>query len=523
MPGKSTLDATILYNTGQVVRTESWFYTGSNNFSLMTGQEFVRDSAGRIVQTVASNGATTTNIYTNGLLTSAIDENGIETRFTYDIIGRIAAAIKKGDGPTQPDIVTTYTYDGAGHQLSAVVSGTLTASASYDLSGRLLSTTTPGNYGTSYAYAVSGAGVTVTTNLPSGGTKVVQTYPDGKLKSVGGSGVISENHSYSIDNTGSFPRSLHISYVGGFTTAVTKTYFDEMGEVIEQRSPAYTGGDIVHTWTYNSLGQVTKKTQTGAADIYYTYDTLGRRIAQGLDINNNGKITDSTADIAGTDRISTQDAYFSSPDNGVTWKAISTQSVYAQNSVGTPTMVSETDIQLSNFTAGVRGAMDAYDIYRNKTTRTISVSGKTVTTTTAAPDLNLAATTIVENGLLQSSTDTSGLTTSYSYDTLGRPTKINDPQSGVTSTVYMPNSSQVYQVIDGAGTARSTMTYDSAGHVGTATDIFGNVARFEYDKVGQKIHEWGDSVLPVEYGYDLAGRKITMTTFASSTDRKSVV
>jgi len=96
IPNKSTLDVTIRIAQGYVYRTETYVYTGSGNFSLMTSEDFDYDAYGHLTQRSASNGALTNYSYPNGRLTSTTDPAGTETQFTYDAIGRVATSVKKG-------------------------------------------------------------------------------------------------------------------------------------------------------------------------------------------------------------------------------------------------------------------------------------------------------------------------------------------------------------------------------------------------------------------------------------------
>ena len=210
LPNKSTMEVVIRNAAGLVLHTETWVHTGSGNFTPINSGDSTYDGAGRLTQTTISNGTTTTvinNAYTNGRLASSVDVAGTEADFTYDALGRVATRVKKGAPsraavltsgyyyPSQSDITTTYTYDGANNVTQEVVSSgslSLTTTRQFDLAGRQTQQVDPGypsNFTTGYAYSSGGLITTVT--LPGGATKVVQNYLDGQLQQISGTGVIS--------------------------------------------------------------------------------------------------------------------------------------------------------------------------------------------------------------------------------------------------------------------------------------------------------------------------------------------
>jgi len=79
-----TIDLTIRNPAGLVVRTETWVYTGAGSYAQVTTQDLTYDGAGRLSQSVSGNGATVSNTYANGRLTSTVGADGTETQFTYD-------------------------------------------------------------------------------------------------------------------------------------------------------------------------------------------------------------------------------------------------------------------------------------------------------------------------------------------------------------------------------------------------------------------------------------------------------
>ena len=518
LPNKSTMDVTLRDIAGKTVRTESYVFTGGSSFSLLNSQDFTYDSAGRVTQSVANNGATVSNTYTNGRLTSVIDAAGTETQFTYDELSRVLTSTKMGVAATgsysaQGAITTTNTYDGASHVTQATSAGgtlSLTTTSSYDLAGRLYSSTAPGGYTTGFVY--SSGGKIVTTNLPGGtATKVTEIYLDGQPKSVSGTAVIAENYGYGIDTaTG---RRLRQTIRAGNVSAWTNVYWDWLGHQTEEWTSGWTA-NVVRTWYYNNNGQLFKFSQPGLADTLYTYDSLGNLFQEGLDINANG-----TLDLASADRITQKNWGIVSFDSGATWFRQTYAVVYATSGVGSGTIQSQDYERLNGFGTNLQSEHYHYDIYANGTYSATSVdrTNKKITTTTDTPDSSTNATQVAYNGLLMESTDTVGVKMQYGYDALGRQVTSTDPRTLTSTTAYKTGSSQVDWVKDPAGFTQATYTYDTAGRVSTVTDALGKIARYGYNDRNQKVHEWGDTTNPVEYVYDTFGRQTELHTYRAGT------
>ena len=513
IPNRSTLDVTVRIAQGYVYRTETWVYTGSGAFSLMTSEDFEYDAYGHLSQRWASNGALSSYTYTDGRLTSTTDPTGIETQFTYDLVGRVTTSIKKGAAAgtyaAQGDITSTYTYDGLDHVTQVVVSGgalSQTTTSTYDLASRLTQSVTPGSYTTSLAYGSGGRVVTIT--LPGGATKIAEVYPDGQSKSLSGTGIVNEGFAYWLGSDG----SKAISRYTGDTWHIV--YLDWTGNKANEWWPGGDGTNYAQYYGYTSGGQLASVWYSdGRASHYYQYDTLGMLTREGDDLNGNGVL-----DLSSSDRIIDHaSTFFTSSSN---WWRRDTTSTYATASSSTATQVSKVETQLGGFSAAGGGytrlaRTDSYDIFGNVTTTYTEVAsyGKMAVTTTVAPNSSINPVQTAYNGLLVSSKDTAGVTMTYGYDALGRQITSTDPRTGTTTTAYVSGTSQVYTVTDPASIVQATYTYDSAGRVATVTNALSKVCRYEYTSRNEKYHVWGDTDYPVEYAYDSYGRQTTMKTY----------
>ncbi|MFW6106685.1 MAG: hypothetical protein ACOC8H_00845, partial [bacterium] len=134
------------------------------------------------------------------------------TKYQYDAIGQVKVETYYPDGECNDSrsIATTYTRDVLGHVTDAATLakkpneeniGT-TTSAKYDILGRLRSSTNAEtrDKSTTVSYAVANGVVTATTTFPDETTKIVNTYIDGRPKSVSGTAALPVEYEYGVDD-----------------------------------------------------------------------------------------------------------------------------------------------------------------------------------------------------------------------------------------------------------------------------------------------------------------------------------
>lgn len=523
---QSTMDVSIRDVAGNIIRKEFRVYTGSSTWPLVSYTDYTYNSAGRLTQSVGSNTATTDYTITNGLLMSTKDPAGNETGFTYDALWRVATSVKvcpSGSGYAVPgsDITTTYTYDGADHivqtDVSASGASNLTSFAAYDLAGRVYQQVANYSAADSTKRFTTGIGYTsggkiVTTTLPGTATKITEVYLDGQLKSVSGTGVVSESYTPFID-TGTGKKAIQ-SYFGGNGSAWTNTYFDWLGRKTEEWQPQWDGNNYGKIWYYNSSNQLYKFSQPGVADTLYVYDTLGVKMQEGLDINANG-----TLDLASDDRISQQNWALYTWDSGASWWKYTPTYTYASPGSATNTFTGYTLERLnppSNYLSE-KYYLDKFSNTSHEYT-VVNRATKVATHCFHRPDSSVDSVQTIYNGLLVSSTDTANVTTTYGYDALGRAVTTHDPRMASghdTTTAYVSGTGLVSTITDPAGVTQATYTYDSAGRVATVTNAtpFNKVCRYEYTNRNEKYRVWGETDYPVEYAYNSSGQMTSMSTF----------
>jgi len=261
------------------------------------------------------------------------------------------------------------------------------------------------------------------------------------------------------------------------------------------------------------------------------YDTSGRLVAH---IDGDGKRIEYTHDIAGRqevvkDRNNNVTVYIYD-DNGRVLKKTDPNgksTLYSYDGFGNK--LSETD-PLGNATSWT---------YENKRvlTETRTVNGEKLTTSytynslgkvltmkdplglvttntyddkgnllTTKDALNHTTTNIYDaRGNLQSTTDALNNTTSYEYDAYGNMTK--QTKAGVSTSYTYDVSGNKLTETDGRRNT-TTYNYDGTGKLKKVTDALKNVTTYEYDAAGNKTSETSPLNLVTSYVYDTANRLV---------------
>jgi RHS repeat-associated protein len=527
VPFKTTKDATVHDQAGNAVLEETYVYNG-------TGYERVAWAAssynerGQLTQTTRHNGQVSSSVWVGDRQQAEINDAGIETDYTYDAIGRISTMTKKGvpasgGFPAQPDIVTTFTYDPEGRKLSEIVASaglSLSQSWVYDRAGRLQSATDQAGLTTSHAYANGGRTQTIT--LPGGATQVIEQFIDGRTKSTSGTAVVSKHFDYGVNPDGT-TYTQEFTGAGGLSSPRwTKTTTDWLGRNLKVETPGFTGTNLIHSWSYNPSGLLQRERATfgiGAvklqADKLYEYDELGKVTRVGADVDDSGTLSPIS-----TDRlIETSSVY---EKNGSDWFLATTRKIYVNKNDATATTQTEKE-RLTNFpSSGTEKTVTettTIDVGGNQsqTTTTIDRQAKKVITKTDVSGSNIDATSISVNSLTQSATPAipRGATT-YTYDTLGRPTSVNEPGVGTNTKSYNPATGQLLSINDGVQTTSYEYypaTHPNAGRLKAQTNSAGKKIYFAYNSRGELTQTWGDATYPTEYVYDTYGQQTELHTF----------
>jgi RHS repeat-associated protein len=353
--------------------------------------------------------------------------NGLATSFTYDTGGSLSYnPIRVTDDEGR---CTNYTYDSHGLVLTVTQATNCSTGAGYtttltrNANGTVSSVQDANNHTTSYGYysttntstgASQGLLQTVTNPSPLGNesftyyaTNQVKTATDGK----------GQTTTYTYDGVG---RVLSIAYADG--TSVGYAY-DADGNVTSMSDATGTT-----TYTYNALNQLTKETLPGGVTNSYTYNLDGTLKSK----------TDSTGTVS----------YTYLPDGSV--QTVTDQS-NAQSTFGYDADGNTTSIAYPN---GVTQTLTY-----NTLDQLTSIVGKKTSTGATLTSFSYSyvnPSTGLPTARRYSMTDTSGTTTSYGYDSLGRLTSAATPSTSYQYT-YDPVGNITQQTLAGVTT---TMTYN---------------------------------------------------------------
>lgn len=538
VPNRSTIELKIYNAEGQVCYDTQYVFTGASG-GVPTFEFLSQQTIGYQNEIPFSHsdtkGANDIIWLSGGLVSGHTSSDGVYLGYIRDALGRDYMDIKlnidaNGEYPAQGAIYTHKTFDIAGRVLTEKVSSSsdaaanpadaVTSSRKYNLAGLITEETSEvgaGNFKTTYTY--SNGGRTVTTTFPGGATKIVDTYLDGSPRSVTGTAQIASYSTVTVNSDGT------ITAQGNLASATSprwsKVTTDWMGRTIKSESPGYNGGTVVTQSYYNSVGQLTKTTETGLADKLVVYNAWQQLFRTGLDLNANG-----TLDLASSDRISESDTLFEKDSNGAWWLK-TTSKTYNQLNSGSPITAGNTKQRLNKFlylTSGlvVQSETVSTDAWGNQTRQTTAVdrSAKLVVTTVDVTDSSTDDVTIVRNGLVQKHQSKEGLISWSYYDARGRLVKQTDPRIDAGSTPrigFVTNSDRTAWTQDSAGNTTTIAYYSDTGRVYSTTDPLGKASYASYDVMGHVIHTWGPASYPVTYSFNGYGEQTGMQTYRDNT------
>jgi RHS repeat-associated protein len=183
------------------------------------------------------------------------------------------------------------------------------------------------------------------------------------------------------------------------------------------------------------------------------------------------------------------------------------------NAAGSPLTLTEADGGTTTFTYN---SYEQLTSIKDRTGRTIASltydnSGNLATKTTPDGD---SLYTYGSKGLLATSIDPAGHTSSYAYDAAGHVTSVTGPDGRVWTYAY-DGDGRTSAVTDPAG-QRTTFSYDAAGDLAGFSDAAGRGQAYAYDSLGRLATVTDGIGHATTYSYDDAGR------LASVLDRNGV-
>jgi RHS repeat-associated protein len=438
----------------------------------------------------------------------------------------------------------------------------LTSSKTYDWRGRVETATAESGLVTSTVYDNDAR--TTTTTYPGGGTRIVKKYRDGRIQSITGTAQVAEYYTYGVNSDGSTWTRIDTAYAADDTSILeadrrwVKTTYDMVSRIKKIEKPGYNGSTLLTENYYNNKGQLEKRvsgvsggdTQTWL----YEYDELGTLKRIGLEVDDVGGA--DLLNVASMDRITDYETVYE--DVGGTWHKKETTTIYPDDNSGTAQILSIQKTQLTGL-GGVdtSGTYDGKlisktvttDVYSKDTVHytyvnlddegTSGVDEQKVTQVIDIPTSSQDAIVIIEGGLKTSETSTTGVETTFDYDSLGRlytetilsDADLNGADERTVSTEYAYYSSEIgekgrlqsiTQVIAGSDDNTVTYTYDSITgklHEETkqATLADSNpqtvTTTYSYYDTTRKLKKVEGSQYPVEYGYDEYGQLNSLKTW----------
>ena len=522
LPFKTTYTRTITNLKGDTLREEKWLVTDAEP-AILSWTEHERNAAGHRLRSVSSNGETVDETWTCCGPDTTTDADGLLTERAYDGLSREVVSTRSG--------VTTLTaYDAAGRVAEVTRIGakeglpTLTATATrgYDSAGRLAWSVGEDGIRTEYAYGLTPEGGEIRTTVRAPGTPCAVTnsvvyYRDGTMKETTLNGQLKVTEVLEP-----FATTRYEGTNGVASVRWSRTETDFLGRTVAESRPGYNA-TLVTSNRYGRTGRLVA-TDSYAQSVesiepqplsstLFVYSDDGVRILTVSDLNFNG-----ATDWNDTDRIVSNDTRYvqlagdwwretstwqprqdASPELTLMGRTRLTEvpGVTSRRGADTQTLAAETH------TLDARGNATVARTRRNREVRTTTQS-------ISYPDSTIAATRVTTDGLLVSSRSKTGVTTTYAYDALGRPTAQTDGRGNTRRTVYDAQS-RVAKIVDALG-HETTYAYDALGRQIAVTDPLDHTVTTTYDAEGRVLAQRG-ATYPVDYTYDEYGNKASMTTY----------
>ena len=494
---------------------------GDGTFTLTyrkTGEKLSFTAGGYLTSDKDRNGVGLTYLYANDQLSSITDATGRVTTFAY-ANGRLATWTDPAGRQE------AYDYDTAGRLTRTTDPGGRQTTYIYNAGGQLTNIKTWAGTSTTIGYDTSNRVTTIKRDLqrnnPSLGVSTTTfAYPSATTTTQKDNA--GNTSTYTLDSLG---RVTAVKNALGKTKSQTWTANSDIASAIDALGATPSAGNTTR-FTYdtnNSLTAVTTPTGAGAK-AQYTNSTTPGAACSSTDTShpyqakcvydgqgNRSSLTYTAAgnvsSVADTSTTSTgvTRSYGYQGDSGVACGGFPGQQCKATDGNGkTTTYAYNTSGQLTSITPPAPGVATTYGY--DSLSRLTSVRTPNGVTVTYSYDNRDQRTQTVYSvggqvvysydgdGYLFSMVDSVGGTQTYAYDGLNRQTSITPP-----------------------GSAAATVTYDTAGNVGSYTDS-GGTTRYFYDAGNQlvKLAEPGGSCTGTvtrctTFGYDPNGARTTVT------------
>ena len=432
---------------------------------------FVYDPLGRVTKTTYPDGTNTQIVYDAvGQKIKSIDQRGNVTQYTYDAAGRQTSTIDPLGH------VTKFAYDAAGNLVSGTDALGHTTQMVYDASNRRTQTIFPDGTSTSTTYDPFGR---TTSRTDQAGKKTQFAYDKlGRLVSV--TDALNHVTTFAYDQVGNL---ISQTDANGHTTSFA---YDQLGHRIRRTLPL----GQVESSAYDATGNLVSRTDFNGKTTTYTYDSANRLLQK------------------------TPDSSLHAPPVTFTYTATGLRTTMMDASGTTSYTYDQLD-RLTSKTTTVGTLSYTYDSAGNILSIKSSNAGGASMTYTYDALNRLATVTDVSGsmsygydavGNLNGVTYPSGISTSYSYNTLNRLVQMQ-------STCSIPSSSCS---APGASIASYAYTLGPAGNRLSVSELSGRTVQYAYDDLYRLTSESiaGASAQngAISYQYDKVGNRLQLSS-----------
>ena len=393
------------------------------------------------------------------LVVTTTDANLGVTRFHYDAFGYVDSIIDPMNRKT------TFVTDPNTGLLSSSVDPLGNAAGGV-----------PGDHRTTYTYDDMGRVLTVTDALGNmaGGTPVAHQT------------------TYVYDSMG---RLRTASRASG---ALTTYNYDLVGQLISTVENLTASVSATTTYEYNPKGQVTAVTDPESHRTSVTYDLAGWPVST---TDAAHKVTTFEHDLKGHVTKVTD------PTNVVTTAVYDAVDRVSSTTDGASKATTYAYDPLTGALASVT------DPLTHRTTYGYDWLGRLTSVTNAKQQM---ASVVLDNvGNTRSSTNARNKTTSFTYNLDNQLLTVSEPGTpGTFVTTYTYDVGGRLHTRRNARSATDTVDYDSLGRPTVFTDAGGKIWRTFYTNDGQVDHTVDANLRTTQFGYDLAGRLVSVTPTA---------
>ncbi len=526
----------------------SWATTASDLHAHIQGINGYRTYTYRNEGTGTSSYYTLEQGFVGGFRTWTRDEVGVTTTFAYDHNGRVSMDSRSQvtGQPYSGTLYTHYSYDGPGRLITKRLAPTtggddgthLLEQWAYDWADRLTSQTTRAVDGSSVTNVTTtynqvwGGDFRVTRRLnPDNGEVYSKIHRDGTHRATWGSGTVPSYTFYDVDTAGYITKTTAAtdSVTGNSWSSQQMDWLDRMVRFTRANADGSTSYESLTYGTssgcscrsriqsrqwFNGSGQAILAPQR----FYYT--AMGDLEFEGWDLNGN-----SNLDSSSSDRMVN---YQYSIESNSGWWLVVDRLVLTNANDGVYHLQETTKRRLAGNSSSSRGMTRHFDPNDNltETETKISRSIAQLLIETTVPGSATKAYTDSRNGFLASERTSTGVLTSYTYDTLGRLSRTQGRDSVRADYIYYSGTTLPSAVrnanLGSAGNEWISFSYDKMGRntlrtTKTGTSPSSVTERRAFDARGNVTHEWGTATNSSYRTYDTSTNQLlTLSTYRST-------